>query len=91
MLTPVSAPRISSDPVVNTVFSAPAVQLNGVIGGVSVAGVIHVDATGVGFNAIGIDVGRDWTTSKNFSHNIFIASDTSVFTKGDLWIVGDGI
>mmetsp|Transcript_23377 Transcript_23377/g.32048 ORF Transcript_23377/g.32048 Transcript_23377/m.32048 type:complete len:99 (+) Transcript_23377:624-920(+) len=56
VLTPVSSPTVSANPIVHTVFSTPAVQLDGVVGGVSEAGVVHIDTTSIGFDAVCINI-----------------------------------
>ena len=41
-LTPVCAPTVAANPVVNTVLGAPAVELDSMVGGAGVAGIVHV-------------------------------------------------
>ena len=91
MLAPVSAPTVAADPVVHTVLSAPAVELDGVVCGAGVAGVVHVDATGVLLNAVGIDVSGHRATAEDFGHDVVITLDGAVLRNGDLRVVGDSI
>jgi len=86
LLTPVGAPRVAADPVVYTVLSSPAIQLDGVVGDAVVAGVVHVDAAGVGFDALGVDVGTDWATGIDLGHDVVIAADGAVLRQSNLRI-----
>lgn len=78
-------------PVVNTILRTPSVELNSMVGGASVASVIHVDAAGVSLNAIGVDVGRNWTTSVDLGHDVFVASDRTILADGNLGVSSHGI
>lgn len=91
VLAPVGAPGVAADPEVHTVLSAPAVDLNGVVGGLGVAGVVHVDAAGVGLNAVGVQVGGHRAASVDLRHNVVVALHGAVLGQGDLRVVGHGI
>ena len=91
MLAPVSAPGVAADPVVHTVLGTPAVDLNGVVGGVGVARVVHVDATGVGLNALGVDVRGHRAAVQDLGTDLIVALDGAVLGHGDLGVVLDGI
>jgi len=90
MLTPVCAPTVTTNPVVYTILSTPAIQLDGMISVKSTAGVIHVDTTGIVLNAVGIDIGRDWSTSKDLGHDIVIAFHGAILADGDLGVLRNG-
>ena len=49
------SPHSLTNPVVNAVFGAPAVQLDGVVGGVGHAAVVHIDSSRICLDAVGID------------------------------------
>lgn len=90
-LTPVGAPAVAADPEVHTVLRAPAVELDGVVGGLGVAGVIHVDAAGVSLDALGVDVSGHRAAGKDLGHDLVVALHGAVLRQGDLGVVGDGI
>ena len=73
MLTPVGAPTVASNPVVDTILSAPAIQLDSMVSRRRYAGIVHVDTTCVVFDAVSIDIGRDWSTSIDLRHDVVIA------------------
>ena len=83
-LTPVGAPAVSSDPVVHAVLRAPAVQLDGMVGGARVAGVVHVDSAGVSLDAVGVDVRTHRATHEDLRHDIFVASHGTILTDSQL-------
>jgi hypothetical protein len=91
VLAPVGAPRVAADPEINTVLSAPAVELDGVVGGAGVASVVHVDAAGVGLNAVSVDVGGHRAAREDLGHDGIIALDGAVLGHGDLGVVVDSI
>jgi len=88
MFAPVGSPTVAGDPVVHAIFSAPSVQLDGVIGCARVAGVVLDDASGVHrlLQTDGIDVCGHRASGEDLGHDIFIASDTAVFGEGDHWV-----
>jgi len=90
-LAPIGSPRVSSDPVLGTILNSPSVKLDGMIGSAGVAGIIHVDATRVGLNALSVDVGRHGSTSIDLSHDVLIALNASVLRKSDGRILGNGV
>ena len=90
-LTPVGAPTVAADPVVHTVLSAPAVELDGVVDGAGAAGIVHVDAAGVVHNTLGVDVGRHRTASIDLGHDVVVTSHRAVLRHSHLRVVGDGI
>ena len=85
--TPVGAPAVSSDPVVHAVLRAPAVQLDGMIGGACAAGVVHVDSAGVSLDAVGVDVRTHRATHEDLRHDIFVASHGTILTDSHLGVV----
>ena len=90
-LTPVGAPTVAADPVVHTILSAPAVELDGVVGSAGVAGVVHVDAAGIGLNALGVDVGRHRATAEDLGHDLVVTLHRAVLRHSHLGVVGDGV
>jgi hypothetical protein len=91
VLAPVGAPTVAGNPEVGAVLGAPAVELDGVVGGAGVAGVVHVDAAGVGLNAVGVDVGGHGAAGEDLGHDVVVASHGAVLGDGDLRVLGDGV
>jgi len=86
VLTPVGTPTITTDPIVHTILSTPTIQLDGMISNLWTAGIIHVDATGVVFNAVRINIGRDWSTSIDFGHDVVVTSHGAILADGNLGV-----
>ncbi len=92
MLAPVGAPGVAADPVVDAVLiSAPAVDLDGVVDLLGVAGVVHVHTTGVVHDALGVEVGGHGAAVEDLGSDVVIALDGAVLGHGDLRVVLDGI
>jgi len=91
VLAPVGAPGVAADPEVHTVLGAPTVDLDGVVGGVGVARVVHVDAAGVGLNALGVDVRGHRAAVQDLGTDLIVALDGAVLGHSDLGVVLDGI
>ena len=53
------------------------------------AGIVHVDSTGVLFNASCVNVSRDGATSINLSHNLVITHGSTILSHSDLRVVVD--
>jgi len=62
-----------------------------VVGGAGVARVVHVDAAGVGLDAVSVDVRGHRAAVEDLGADVVIALDGSVLGKSDLGVVGDGI
>jgi hypothetical protein len=62
-----------------------------VVGGSGIASIVHIDSTGVGLDALGVDIGGDWTTGEDLGHDILISTGGSVFLESDFWVLFDWI
>ncbi len=60
------------------------------VGGASVAGVVHVDSSTVRFNAFGVDVCRHRSSGIDLHHDVLVPFDTSEFRHLDDWVFLDG-
>ena len=86
-LTPVRSPAVSADPVVHSVLSAPSIQLDGVVGGVSGTSVVHIDSTRVILDTVCVDVCTHRTSHVDLRHDVLVSSHGTVLADGDLRVV----
>ena len=92
VLAPVGAPGVAADPVVNAVLvGAPAVDLDGVVDLLGVAGVVHVHAAGVGLDALSVEVGGHGAAVEDLGADVVVALGGAVLGHGDLGVLLDGI
>jgi hypothetical protein len=61
-----------------------------VIGGASIASVVHVDTSSVCFDAFSIEVSRYRASGVNLHHDVLISADRSKLSYLDGRVVGDG-
>lgn len=92
LLTPVGSPGVATNPVINSILSTPTIKLDSMVVRqiASLASVIHIDASGVGLDALGIDGSGNGTASVNLSHDLVVTVGSSELRYTDDGVVLDG-